>query len=326
MKKIGLLIEIKDHTLKPSNFGMITAARAKGHVLYALIINHTVESYQEELRTYGVDKVIDISIDGFRDVWHPVHWTEAVVAAVQQFGIEVLFGLSSGRNRDLLPRIAAALDAPLIMDCIKVDVDRRTAETSQFSGKAVATFRVNGPCLVFGLRPNQFEPVPEAGPAEIISFSADAYDTKGMETIPTPSTATDVVDLTEAEIIIAGGRGMENGEKFSILFECAKKLNAAVGASRAAVDAGWVPYALQVGQTGTKVNPKVYIACGISGSVQHFAGMKTAGRIIAINTDPEAAIIAKCDNYIIADLFEVIPALTRQLAEMLMEKPDSDNR
>ena len=124
-------------------------------------------------------------------------------------------------------------------------------------------------------------------------------------------------NLSEADVIISGGRGLKNGENFNLLFDCAKAIgNAAVGASRVAVDEGWVPYAMQVGQTGTKVNPKVYIACGISGSVQHLAGMKTAGLIIAINTDATAAIIDHSDYYVIGDLFTILPALTRQLNQL----------
>jgi electron transfer flavoprotein alpha subunit len=127
------------------------------------------------------------------------------------------------------------------------------------------------------------------------------------------------IDLTEADIIISGGRGMEKPENFEILFECASVIGAAVGASRAAVDAGWAPHSMQVGQTGATVSPKVYIACGISGSVQHFAGMKTSGLIIAVNTDAEANISQKCDYYIVADLFEIVPLLTRELKLVVNE-------
>jgi electron transfer flavoprotein alpha subunit len=127
------------------------------------------------------------------------------------------------------------------------------------------------------------------------------------------------IDLTEADIIISGGRGMEKPENFEILFECANVIGAAVGASRAAVDAGWAPHSMQVGQTGATVSPKVYIACGISGSVQHFAGMKTSGLIIAVNTDAEANISQKCDYYIVADLFEIVPLLTRELKLIVNE-------
>jgi electron transfer flavoprotein alpha subunit len=121
------------------------------------------------------------------------------------------------------------------------------------------------------------------------------------------------VDLSEADVIISGGRGVKGEENFKLLRDCAAPLNAAVGASRVAVDNGWVPYAMQVGQTGVKVNPKVYLACGISGSIQHYAGMKTSGMIIAINSDPEAPIMANCDYFVVGDLFEILPALAKAL-------------
>ena len=120
-------------------------------------------------------------------------------------------------------------------------------------------------------------------------------------------------NLAEADVIIAGGRGLKNGENFSLLSRSAEKINAAVGASRVAVDSGWVPYSMQVGQTGEKVSPRVYIACGISGSVQHFAGMKTSGMVIAINTDENAAIMANCDYYVVADALVIVPELTKHL-------------
>ncbi|MGD9088706.1 MAG: electron transfer flavoprotein subunit alpha/FixB family protein, partial [Desulfobacterales bacterium] len=140
---------------------------------------------------------------------------------------------------------------------------------------------------------------------------------KGLVVKEIKQQAHDGIDLTEADIIISGGRGMGKPENFEILFECARVMGAAVGASRAAVDAGWAPHTMQVGQTGATVSPKVYIACGISGSVQHFAGMKTSGLIIAVNTDPEASITKNCDYYIVEDLFEIVPILTRQLKRVV---------
>ena len=148
---------------------------------------------------------------------------------------------------------------------------------------------------------------------EVIPFEYDGPTDGRYEIKELRKGKADGIDLSEADIIISGGRGMQNEENFQILHECARAMGAAVGASRVAVDAGWVPHSMQVGQTGTTVCPKLYIACGISGSVQHFAGMKTAGTIVSINTDLAAAMMQQCDYGIVSDLFEVIPILTRQL-------------
>jgi len=215
----------------------------------------------------------------------------------------------------VLPRIAAYLDAPLVMDCTGLNLNERTVKKSQFSGKTIATIKVEGQHYILGIRPNAIEAKPAPCEIEVIPFQANV-DKEDLVVKEIKQQAFKGIDLTEADIIISGGRGMEKPDNFDILFECAERIGAAVGASRAAVDAGWVPHSMQVGQTGKTVSPKVYIACGISGSVQHFAGMKTAGMIIAINKDLEAAIVQKCDYFVAADLFEIIPELTRQLLEI----------
>ncbi|NNL78079.1 MAG: electron transfer flavoprotein subunit alpha/FixB family protein [Desulfobacterales bacterium] len=169
---------------------------------------------------------------------------------------------------------------------------------------------------LYGIRPNAIEAIPAPCEAEVVSFRTSVGSSRltVKEIKQSPSKG---IDLAEADVIISGGRGLENSDNFSILFECAQVIGAAVGASRVAVDAGWVPYAMQVGQTGKTVSPKVYIACGISGSVQHFAGMKTAGLIIAINKDLDAAITKRCDYFAAADLFEIVPLLTGQLKQLV---------
>ena len=234
--------------------------------------------------------------------------------AVRAHGIQVLIGLTSAQGKDLLPRVAAILDAPLLMDCIHVDIDAQLARTSQYSGKTMATFQLSGETIIYGLRPNAVTPIAHPTTPVQIEHSAAIPETdelKILEVIPGESGGQ---NLSEAEIIISGGRGMENGDNFKLLSDCARAIEGtAVGASRVAVDSDWVPYVMQVGQTGSKVNPKVYIACGISGSIQHLAGMKTSGMIIAINTDPDAAIISHSDYYVIGDLFEILPALANQL-------------
>jgi electron transfer flavoprotein alpha subunit len=235
---------------------------------------------------------------------------------MDHFGVQTLLGLTSARGKELLPRIAATLDAPLVMDCMDISLSEHTVRKSQFSGKTIATIQVKGSFYIYGVRPNVFEATPSNAEAEVITFQTD-FESDGLVVKEVRQDDSRGVELTEADIIISGGRGMKNSDNFRILSECADLIGAAVGASRVAVDAGWVPHSMQVGQTGATVSPKVYIACGISGSVQHFAGMKTSGLIVAVNTDPEANMVKKCDYYLVADLFEIIPLLTEQLATIV---------
>ena len=313
MKSVGIIIEADNGRVKAANFGMITLARATGTKLSAFIMDADVDAVKQELESFGITKIFDVSLAADqRD--NPVVRAQAMARAVREFNIDAVFGLSTAGGKDLLPRIAALLDVPLIMDCIGVDLEQNLAKTSQYSGKTMATFKVTGEVLMFGVRPNAVEPVPAKVDAEILKFDGGNLVPGGFRVIKTDKSDEGAkINLAEADVIIAGGRGMKNGENFTLLSRCAEKLNAAVGASRVAVDSGWVPYAMQVGQTGEKVSPKVYIACGISGSVQHFAGMKTADMVIAVNRDENAAIMSNCDYFVVADALEIIPELTKCL-------------
>ena len=316
MRKIGILLEVKDGALKKTNFGVVTAARADDHELYGFLVGGGGDDHKTALEGYGIHKLVEITgKDGTLD-WNPVSWSKAIIDAMNHFGVNTLLGLTSAQGKELLPRIAAALDAPLVMDCIDLNLSHGRAKKSQFSGKTVATIQVKGPFYIYGVRPNVFEATPSNAEAEVITFQTD-FESDGLVVKEVRQDDTRGVELTEADIIISGGRGMKNSDNFRILSECADLIGAAVGASRVAVDAGWVPHSMQVGQTGATVSPKVYIACGISGSVQHFAGMKTSGLIVAINMDAEANIVKKCDYYLVADLFEVIPLLTSQLTAIV---------
>ena len=316
MLKIGLLIETNEAGIKPALNGIITAARGPEHELYGLVFDGKGAAYKNELQDYGIHKIVNVqSAEGLLG-WNPDIWARAIVEAMEQLGINILFGLTTSQTKDVFPRIAAILDAPLLLDCIGVDLETLTAQKSQFSGKTIATLRLRGTHYLFGLRPNVIPPHPAPVTAEVLFLQTQISDGSLMvEAVKTDSAGT--MDLSEAQIIIAGGRGMQNGENYRILHDCADVLGAAVGASRVAVDAGWVPHSMQVGQTGTTVSPNLYIACGISGSVQHFAGMKTSGVVVAINTDAQAAMMQHCDYGIVGDLFEVVPLLTQRLKATL---------
>lgn len=312
MEKIAILIETKKGQIKPSNFGVITAAHGTERELYALLMDGKGSAHKTALEAHGIHKIVEINANEGPLPWNPATWALAVVKAMAHFGIDTLLGLTSVRGKDVLPRIAARLDAPLVMDCIAVNLDEHTVKKSQYSGKTIATIQAYGSNYIYGIRPNAIEPATVAATAELIQFTV-AVDSPTLTVKELKQTGLGGIDLTEADVIISGGRGMKNSENFGLLRACANPIGAAVGASRVAVDAGWVPHSMQVGQTGATVSPKVYIACGISGSVQHFAGMKTAGLIIAINTDPNAAILNRCDYYAVADIFDVIPQLTSKL-------------
>jgi electron transfer flavoprotein alpha subunit len=312
MQAIGLLIEFKDGKIKDANLGMATAARGKDRRLFALMVDAPAEEAREALSTYGVSRVIDIRT-GMAG-WNPALSVEAVTAAMQEHGISDLIGLTTPTGRELLPRVAARLDAPLIMDCTAIDLARHRVETSQYSGKTIASIALTGSHFIYGLRANVVAPVKAPTEAQVMEFSFDRGLETAYQVIETRTDKAGGQFLAEADVVFSGGRGMKNGENFRLLFDCARHINASVGASRVAVDNGWVPYAMQVGQTGVKVNPKVYLAFGISGSVQHLAGMKTAKTIIAINTDENAAIMANCDYHAVGDLFEILSELEKALA------------
>ncbi|MBU8910580.1 MAG: electron transfer flavoprotein subunit alpha/FixB family protein [Desulfobacterales bacterium] len=313
MKNIGIIIELDKGRIKETNFGMITLARAKDTELFAVVVDADAEIVKEELESFGITKIVEVSLAEDQQK-NPVVRAKAIINVIKEYNICAVFGLSTAMGKDLLPRIAALLKASLVMDCYAVDIKQNLVKTSQYSGKTSATIKAAGDVLIFGVRPNAIEPVKASSLAEILKFDGTSLISKDLKVIKTGDTDTsENISLVEADVIIAGGRGMKNGENFTILSKCAKKLNGAVGASRVAVDAGWVPYSMQVGQTGEKVSPLVYIACGISGSVQHFAGMKTSGMVIAINKDENAAIMSNCDYYVKADALEIIPELIKHL-------------
>ncbi len=317
MDNICVIPEFDNGKIKQTSFGMITGARKDEFEIFALVsgADTDIEAAKNELQDYGVTKIINIRVEPCHEK-NPAVFAAAASEIISEYSIARVFGLSSALGREILPRIAAALDAPLVMDCFYVDHENNRVKTSKYSGKAIATLELKGEVSIMGIRPNAVDPqpVPVKICPEIIAYDAGHVSDGGLRLVSAGGREHNKkINLAEADVVISGGRGMQNSENFDILFRCAEKLNAAVGASRVAVDSGWVPYSMQVGQTGEKVSPKVYIACGISGSIQHFAGMKTSQMIIAVNTDENAAIMSNCDYFIKGDALEIIPELTRCL-------------
>lgn len=312
-KHIGILIEFENGRIKPANMGMITLARSENTQLYAFVIHEYDSKIKRCLETFGVNIIIFAPLS-LNDRHNPMTLSYVVTSLMDTHGIHTVFGLSSAHGKEILPRVAAALDAPLIMDCVDVDMDTWTAKTSQYSGQTMGWYKVNGTNKIFGIRPNIIEGRKSPVSAKVYDAKTSLPQTDGLKIINIGEPAEDgKIPVANADIILAGGRGIKNADNFCILHECAKKLNAAVGSSRVPVDFGWVPYSMQVGQTGEKVNPQVYLACGISGSVQHFAGMQTSGMVIAVNTDKDAAIISNSDYFAIGDAVEIISELNKIL-------------
>ncbi len=315
MANIGVLIEIEGGELKATNFGVITAASEQGkNDVYAIVMEGAAEAVKDQLSAYGAGKIVAADADGLAA--SPDLQAAVLGAAIQEYSLVGLVGLASARGRDVFARLAAAQGLPMAADCVAVDFAAKTVQKSHFSGKTVATIRLDAEVVLATIRPNAIEPVNAPVEAEVLQFAPAVSGPGRVSIVEAKLSGSDKMDLTEAGVIITGGRPIGSAENYKILEECAAALgSAAVGASRAAVDAGFAPHSMQVGQTGKTVSPKLYIGCGLSGSVQHFAGMKTSKVIVAINTDKDAPIFEKCDYGIIGDLFEVVPALTEALKE-----------
>lgn len=308
MSKTGILIETENNEIKETSLGVMTAAA--GSEIYALIINTDVSAVQDKLAMYGAANIVDIKGDLSAS---PDLMAETIAAAVKEYALDTLLGVASAIGKDIFARVAAVMNEPLVSDVLEVNLSEKIVKKSNFSGKTMATLKVNAPILLCTIRPNVIEPAEAPAAGNILIFDAGIADPGLMKITEDIKGSTGKLDLTEAPVIVTGGRAVNRAENFSMLQAFADKLEAAVGASRAAVDAGYAPHSMQVGQTGKTVSPKLYIACGVSGAVQHFAGMKTSKIIVAINKDKDAPIFAKCDYGIVGDIFDVVPKLTERL-------------
>jgi electron transfer flavoprotein alpha subunit len=323
MAGIWICAEQRDGKLKKVSFELLSAGRnladKTGEELAALIVGSGIEMLAPELGKYGADKVFLADSPDLKD-FLTGSYTSVICDAVRGNDPSVLLFSATAMGRDLSPRVAARLDTGLATDCTEVGIDDTgslTVKRPIFAGKLFANVVFdNARPQIASVRPNVI-PVqenPKAGEVVKLEVRIDPsrVRTKFIETIKDAGAR---VDLSEARIIVSGGRGMKGPENYSILEEFASVLgtDATVGASRSAVDAGWRPHSDQVGQTGKTVTPDLYIACGISGAIQHFAGMSSSKYIVAINKDPEAPIFKKADYGIVGDLFEIVPLITEEL-------------
>ena len=314
MANVGVYIELKGDTFKKSNREALSEAKKSGKDVFAVIFTNTITSFKDEFS--GIKKVIQVAGDNL--TYQPDIYAETLTKIIKDNNLVDFIGVASPQGKDLIPRVAAKLEnASLINDCVVLDLAGGKVTKPMYAGKLLCQFKVKTEYKLYTIRPNVF-PVEDGagGDPEFENVSPVATDAK-TKIIEVIKSEAQKVDLQEAEIIISGGRGMKEKDNFNLLAELAGVLNAGLGASRAAVDSEFATADMQVGQTGKVVNPKLYIACGISGAIQHLAGMKTSKVIVAINKDPEAPIFKKADYGIVADLFKAVPLLSEELKKVL---------
>lgn len=321
MQKVLVIVEQRHGKIKSSALEALTVAKqlAGDSPLNAVLIGGQDLSAQS-LRGYGFDTLL-LATDDRLELYNPMAYATVLTNAIKACSPQFVVGISSPLTRDVMARVAARLGCPIINDAVEVTVNDGTVQVLKpiYAGKCLAEMRfaASAQLAMLGLRPNVFPPATKGDDTPTVQELVVDLGNLPLTTKELRQGASERADLTEASVIISGGRAMASAENFKILHECAEVISATVGASRAAVDSGYAPHDMQVGQTGKTVNPNLYIACGISGSVQHMAGMRTAKVIVAINTDEDAPIFSIASYGIIGDLFEVVPELQRQLAALL---------
>ncbi len=285
-----------------------------GCELAVLVLGHNIEDISKELGQFGADRII-LADDPSLVEYLPDAYGNVVADVINKETPDVVILGASTQGKDIAARLSARLDAPLVTDCVAVRFENNelTATRYMYGGKILADVVLDGTPQILAIRPNALIIANADGRGSIEKIEVDIGSTvvKFIE----KNLETGKVELTEADIVVSGGRGM-GGPDFSALEELAKLLNGAVGASRSAVDEGWRSASDQVGQTGKVVSPNLYIACGISGAIQHLAGMSSSKVIVAINKDPEAPIFSKADYGIEGDLFEIVPSISEEIKKL----------
>ncbi|MDO8500865.1 MAG: electron transfer flavoprotein subunit alpha/FixB family protein [Gemmatimonadaceae bacterium] len=323
MANILAFAESRNGELRKVALEVVTAARrladATGGEVHALLAGAPgIVAKSEQLAQHGADVVIVCEHDGFTK-YNPEAVSALAAERIKSGGYRAALFATSALGRDLAPRVAGKLAAGIVTDVTSVELtgDTLTVKHPMNIGKVIATVTIAGTPAIVSLRPNTYAPVlnPKAGRVERVAPVGDPLASRVVvKELVTGSAGK--LDLAEAPVIVAGGRGLKAKENFKLVEDLADAFgNAAVGATRAVTDDGWRPHADQIGQTGRLVSPELYVAVGISGAVQHLAGMKTSRTIVAINKDREAPIFKVADYGIVGDVFDVVPALTAAVRE-----------
>ncbi|MEZ4386597.1 MAG: electron transfer flavoprotein subunit alpha/FixB family protein [Candidatus Krumholzibacteriia bacterium] len=321
MPNIAVFIEQRAGQIKTVSWQMLSAARAlvdqQGGEVWGVHLHAAGCQVQDQAGQHGAHKVFTAEAPAFA-TYDSELWTQALAAFTREHKPDVLLIGSTAMGKDLAPRLAARLDCACVSDAVGLSWDGGlVVKRPVFAGKCFAEVTSTAPLTVVGIRPNAFAQEAVGGTAEALALTPalDAAAARARVTSEETGSAGKV-SLTEAEVVVSGGRGIKGPENYVLIEQLAEAFGAAAGASRAIVDAGWVDYSHQVGQTGKTVAPNLYVACGISGAIQHLAGMSSSKCIVAINKDENAPIFKVADYGIAGDLFQIVPALTEAVKEL----------
>ena len=322
---ILVFIEQRDGKILPASFQLLALANelanATGGEAVACLVGQDVGGLVAEVAAHGAKKVYTVD-DAELAMYRPMPYSAAVSAVIDAADPKTVLIPTSALGRDLAPRVAARKQAALAIDCteVKLDADDLVVSKPMYAGKFSATFRLSKDRLqIATVRSNAYSAAePQAGAtADVVPVSLTLTENDkrliGKEVV---STSSGVKDVTEADVIVSGGRALKSEDKFKIIFDLAEMLDGAVGASRAACDAGYQPHSRQVGLTGKVVTPRLYIACGIDGAIQHLAGMRGSKVIVGINTKEDAPIFNVADYGCVVDLFTLVPLLTAEFERL----------
>jgi electron transfer flavoprotein alpha subunit len=315
---VFVITEQRDGVFRKVSFEAVSEGRriadGLGTELSTVVLGSGVEAIAGELEKYGSDKILVANDQALADYTTDAY-ANVIATLIQSADPAVVLIGATAQGKDLSARLAARLDAGMAMDCtaIKLDGEKLTCTRPMFGGKIFADVEIEGPIQIIAIRPNVMDIAEATKDCTVEKPDVQVGEVKTAVVEKSMDTG-DKIELTEADIIVSGGRG--TGGKFDAVEQLAAALGGAVGASRSAVDEGWRPHSDQVGQTGKVVSPVLYVACGISGAIQHLAGMSTSKYIVAINKDEEAPIFSKADLGIVGDLFEVVPAIAEEVKKI----------
>lgn len=321
MSKVLVLAESREGSLRNVSFEAIAAGKkvSGGGEVVAVLLGDAAGDQAAELAAFGADRVVTVEHPHLKQ-YTSDGYGQALMAVIEQESPEAIVFGHTALGKDLSPKIAAKLQVGLVSDVTDIEGEGEDAVYVRpiYSGKAFEKVKLKDDVKFITIRPNNIAPLAkeEGKSADVSSLSVDITNLRTIikEVV---RKSTDGVDLSEAKVVVAGGRGVKSADGFAPLKELADLLGGAVGASRGACDADYVDYSLQIGQTGKVVTPDLYIAAGISGAIQHLAGMSNSKVIVAINKDPEASIFKVADYGIVGDLFEVIPMLTEEFKAVI---------